>query len=457
MKKKSGVQKTFVLDTNVIINNAGVIQNFEDNDIVIPLHVLKEVDTFKKGVGVKNENAREFSRALKRIVGDNIFNGGVPIGPGKGNVRVIPALPYHEVMQRNFREQTVDHEILNIVLVLSEMPENKDRKIVLISQDTNLCLAAKGLGLHAEEIESDNLTVEDLMNPYKGVREILGISKSAFSVLYEQGRLPVKKLNLANPMFPNEFAIIKAGGSNSALAMYFSQGDELVLIKRDDLDLFGKIKPRNAEQVFALTALLDPKIQVVTIGGNAGTGKTFLATLAGIKQVDFAGGNTEGTIYSKFMFSRQIIPLGKDPGFLPGDIKDKVLPYMKGLYDNLEAMGHLVGTHSLKNKAKTAVTSIQIEPLTHIRGRSLMKSYFIIDETQNLSPHEVKTILTRASGDSKFVFIGDEGQIDDPYLSPRNNGLTHLINAFKDQPIHAHITLEKGERSELADLASKLL
>lgn len=436
--------KIFVLDTNVILHDNTCIYHFKDNDIVLPITVLEELDQFKKGNETIHFHAREFVRTLDALSGDKLFAEGIQIGPGLGKIMIKLEREFHENIRRNFSKDNPDHHVLNIAYWLME--ENRDRHVILVTKDVNLRLKAKSIGLVAQDYTSDH--VKDPTELYRGHRILDGISESIVQRLYEPPyELDLSEVSL-DPLYPNEYLILR-NNKKSALAVYDPFVSKIRRVEK--IPAYG-IVPRNAEQIFALDALMNPKIQLVTLSGKAGTGKTLLALAASLEVMKE---------YRQIYMGRPIVPLSnKDIGFLPGDIQSKLEPFMQPLYDNLGVIKHQFSEESQKNKKIAELIQeekLVIAPLSYIRGRSLVKIFFIVDEAQNLTPHEVKTIITRSGEGTKMVFTGDIFQIDHPYLNSQSNGLSYLIDRMKGQKLYAHVNLEKGERSELAELASNLL
>jgi len=438
-------KKMFVLDTNVILHDSSCIYQFQENDIVIPITVLEELDQFKKGNETLNYHAREFLRALDSLSGDKIFGDGVDIGHGLGKISVKLDQNIHEDLAFNFSSSKPDHHILNTAYHISR--ENSRSQVMLVSKDVNLRMKAKSIGLMAQDYTSDH--VKDVSALYTGRRIEENIPEFLIDRMYQVPfEIDVSELPTETPLLPNE-NIIMRDGKKSALGMYDSFSQKIKRV--DKVSVYG-ITPRNAEQTFALNALMNTDIQLVSLSGKAGTGKTLLALAAALEK---------RKQYHQIYLARPVVPLSnKDIGFLPGDIKSKLEPYMQPLYDNLGVIKNQFVKSDSKHKRIEEFLDdekLVIAPLSYIRGRSLVKIYFIVDEAQNLTPHEIKTIITRAGEGTKMVFTGDIFQIDHPYLDSQSNGLSYLIEKMQGQKIYAHINLEKGERSELADLASNLL
>lgn len=437
--------KLFVLDTNVILHDSGSVQNFEENDIAIPITVLEELDKFKRGNDDINFQARAFLRRLDGITGDLLSPQGAPLGEGRGTIRVTLGDEFDSRLKTSFAQDCPDHRILNTALALQH--RERTRPVILVSKDTNLRMKAKSLGLPAQDYITDK--VESFDKLYKGKRTVENVPSESISMFYEHnGHVPVENAPYVVDPRPNENFVLR-NGSKSVLATY--RANDRSFHRVEKVTTYG-ISPRNAEQSFALKALTDDNIRLVTLAGTAGTGKTLLALAAALECRQR---------YRQILLARPIVPLSnRDLGFLPGDVKDKLDPYMQPLYDNLNVIKHQFNDHDPAAQRITEMRESEkllITPLAYIRGRSLQKVFFIVDESQNLTPHEVKTIITRAGEGTKIVLTGDIHQIDQPYLDSLSNGFSYLINRMRGQPIFAHITLEKGERSQLADLASELL
>ncbi len=436
-------KKIFILDTNVILHDSACIHQFNEHDIVIPITVLEELDNFKKGNDSLNFHAREFSRTLDSLSGDKLFNGGVPIGPGLGKISIKLDRPFDESIADNFSTQKADHHILNIAYQVAK--ETDGREVSLVTKDVNLRMKAKAVGLMAQDYKNDH--VSNVQQLYTGTRVEENIEPELIDKMYTPPyEFPASELSIEKKLLPNEYLILR-GERKSALAVH---DDEAGLVRHvDKVPAFG-ITPRNAEQTYALDALLNDAIRLVSLTGKAGTGKTLLALAGALKRK---------RNYRQILMARPIVALSnKDIGFLPGDIQSKLDPYMKPLFDNLGVIEHAEGDSKNSQISKLLDDrKLVIEPLSYIRGRSLVNTFFIIDEAQNLTPHEIKTIITRAGEGTKIVFTGDVFQIDHPYLDSHSNGLSYLIEKMKGQRLYAHVNLTKGERSELADLAGSLL
>ena len=437
--------KLFVLDTNVILHDANCIEGFAENDVAVPITVIEELDKFKRGNEDIHFQARQFLRKLDEMTGPLLSPTGVSRGDGLGHIRVVLGGALAEELRSAFVQDSPDHRILNTALLLKQ--EHSDQQIVLVSKDTNLRLKAKSVGVTAEDYEADKLESFDSL--YTGKRLVEGATSEEINPFFEaSGIVPAELVERVEDPVANENFVLR-NGSKSVLMTY--NASDQVYRRIQQLSAYG-IRPRNAEQSFALEALLNDDIKLVSLAGKAGTGKTLLALAAALEMRER---------YQQILLARPIVPLSnKDLGFLPGDIQDKLAPYMQPLFDNLSVIRHQFNeTASQAEEIRQMLDDerLVITPLSYIRGRSLQKTFFIIDEAQNLTPHEIKTIITRAGEGTKIVLTGDICQIDQPYLDALSNGLSHLINRMVGQPIYAHISLEKGERSPLADLATELL
>lgn len=446
MSPKKKEKKIFVLDTSVILYAHDAIMNFAEHDVGIPITVLEELDNFKKGNDSKNFEAREFIRLMDKLSkGQNLQHWISLNGRSKGKFKV--QMDYNSKIdaEKIFGEKKADHRILNSALKLQE--ENPDQPVILITKDINLRLKAKSLNLTAEDYETGK--IKNVNELYSGKSELTGVNAESINKLFENHSCEKTEVfqNGTKPV-NNGYYILKSE-KNSGLAYFNPDEGSVDLVEKKSV--YG-IKPKNAEQTFAINAVLNPNIKLVTITGVAGTGKTLL-TLAGALE--------QRRDFKQIYLARPIVPLSnKDIGYLPGDIKSKLNPYMEPLWDNLKFIQH---QFKESDKEFTRITDmvnqekLVITPLAYIRGRSLSNIFFIVDEAQNLTPHEVKTIITRAGENTKIVFTGDVYQIDTPYLDAQSNGLSYLIDRLQGQKPYAHITLEKGERSELANLANELL
>lgn len=441
------MKKVFVLDTNVLLHDPSAMLRFEDNDVVLPITIIEELDRFKKQPEMTGRNARQVSRNLDALRQQGHLIEGIPLENG-GNLRV--ALCHRETLQALPPELEGDQADNAILAVALELKHQADYPVVLVSKDTNLRIKADALDLRSEDYETDKVDVEGL---YTGMAEVI-VDPTVIDQLYRQG-----SATLEQSLFPNQAVTLVDMGNPSHTALAIADGLTGMVTPLPKLPHAGisRIQARNREQKFAFELLLRDSIPLVTLVGKAGTGKTLLAIAAGVHKV------ADERVYSRLLISRPIVPMGKDLGYLPGDVNEKLTPWMRPLYDNFDLIfgtqnpvdkpGHWRHGHEeLSDRGL-----LQIEPLAYIRGRSIPQQFFIIDEAQNLTPHEVKTILTRAGEGTKIILTGDIDQIDNPYVDAASNGLTYVVERFKNNPLAAHITLYKGERSKLAEEASVLL
>lgn len=440
-------RKIFVLDTSAILFDHNAFFNFKEHDVAIPITVLEEIDRFKKGNDVINFEAREFIRAIDRLSDSYSLQDWIPLnGPTKGKFRVLMQEKSSTIdADQVFGERKADHRIINAALSVQE--QYPHRKVVLVSKDINLRLKARSLNLASEDYETGK--VKDIKDLYTGKSIIENTTKKVIDKLYQDGWCNWKDIVKIRPLKNHYFILRSKTESGSALAYYNPFTDRIERVHKEPA---AGIRPRNAEQAFAIHSVLNPNILLSTVMGVAGSGKTLLALASALEQK---------SKYRQIYLARPIVPLSnKDIGYLPGDIKSKINPYMEPLWDNLKYIqSQYKETDREFQKINDMVENekLHITPLAYIRGRSLSNICFIIDEAQNLTPHEVKTIITRAGEGTKIIFTGDIFQIDTPYLDSHSNGLSTLIDKMKDQDLYAHITLEKGERSELANLAGTLL
>ena len=438
--------KVFILDTNVILHDSSCLYNFQEHDIIIPITVLEELDNFKKGQQIINFHARQFVRSLDELSSDKLFNGGMKIGPDNGKIAIRLEKLMHVDLQDTFPgPDKPDHRILNIAYHIAK--EQIDKDVVLVSKDVNLRMKARSVGLMSADYTTDH--VRDFEKTYAGSLEINDVSAQFLDDLYSGDGIEKKERITEDDSFLNNQYVILKNGKKSALAIYKKSTETIERIKKTSV--YG-IVPRNAEQSFAVHCLLEDSLPLVSITGKAGTGKTLLALAAALEA---------RKQYHQILLTRPIVPLSnKDIGYLPGDIHSKISPYMQPLYDNLGVIKNQFPENSDMHKRLKHMLEeekLMIEPLAYIRGRSLVKKYMIVDEAQNLTPLEVKTIITRAGEGTKIVFTGDVQQIDHPYLDSNSNGLSSLVYKMRGQKLYAHVDLQKGERSELAELASNLL
>lgn len=439
-------RKIYVIDTSVLLHDHNSILSFEENDVAIPITVLEELDNFKVGNDTKNFEARECIRIIDRLAETHTLQDWVPLqNEAGGRFKIILSSGKGKTTNAEevFAKSSNDHKILNAALHLQSA--NKDARVVLVSKDINLRLKAKALELPAEDYKTGKLS--DKKHLYSGRSIIENIDGDDIRKLYTAGS--TRKISILGPARMNNHFYILKNCQSSALG-YFNEGKKI--IERVDKVYAYGIKPKNAEQAFALHAIMNPEISLVTISGVAGTGKTLLA---------LAGSLEQKSRYDTILLARPIVALSnRDLGFLPGDAEEKVNPYMQPLYDNLNFIKSQFGENEKKYKAimeMQAAGRIQISPLAYIRGRSLTNAIFIVDEAQNLTPHEVKTIITRAGENCKIILTGDVRQIDTPYLDEQSNGLSYVIDRLKGRDLYCHVTLDKGERSQLANLANEHL
>jgi PhoH-like ATPase len=437
------LKKNFVLDTNVLLHDPGSIYAFEENAVIIPIYVIEEIDKFKRDLSELGRSAREVSRSLDELRSDGNIAEGVDLDGG-GSLRVAftaKRIPEEALQDRH----AIDNKILAVALDVKE--HDSGGRTILVTKDVNLRLRADALGLEAEDYDHDRVEITEL---YTGVME-LELSGEEIDLFYKQGFLPLTDLY----HYPNEFVHLKdrANASHSALGKVSLEQERVVPITRLKDGVWG-VRPRNKEQSFAIDLLMDDSVKLVTLVGKAGTGKTLLAIAAGLHKA------TEEAKYQRVLVSRPIFPLGKDIGYLPGTIEEKLSPWMQPIFDNVEFLMGLSNDEKKGGRSYRELIDLgilQIEPLTYIRGRSIPNQFMVVDEAQNLTPHEVKTIVSRAGEGTKIVLTGDPYQIDNPYMDSTNNGLVHVVNRFRPERIAGHVTLLKGERSELAELAANLL
>jgi PhoH-like ATPase len=443
-------KKIFILDTNVILHDSSCINCFDEHDIIIPIAVLEELDQFKKGSQIINDHARQFVRELDKISTDKLFNGGISLGDGKGKIALRLDMELHPDLMMTFAHiEKKDHRIINIGYHIAK--SQTEHTVILVSKDVNLRMKARSVRLMAEDYTTDY--VRDPAHLYSGCRYEENVESELIELLYGQkGEITGNRYTPVPKMFPNEYMVLRNGKKSVLATNTAGAVDGDFVIRRVTKETVYGISPRNAEQSFAVHALLNPNVKLVTISGKAGTGKTLLALAAALET---------RAQYRQILLTRPVVPLSnKDIGFLPGDIQSKIKPYMQPLFDNLSVIrGQFSEKSEMFQRLQMMLEDekLTIEPLAYIRGRSLVKMFMIVDEAQNLTPHEVKTIITRAGEGTKIVFTGDINQIDHPYLGIRSNGLSTLIDKMQGQKLYAHIDLQKGERSELAELASNIL
>ncbi len=446
--KVKGKPKIFVLDTNIILHDYKSISKFQDNDIVIPIAVIEELDKFKKGSDALSYNARGFMREMDRLTEGRLFGKeGVPIGKRLGKVKIEPNHPFPEKMKDLFIDDIQDHRILSTAIWVRD--NNPDRFVALVTKDINLRIKSKAAGMTAQDYLTDRIEDDRIENTRNEVIYLDGLSSGLMQSL-RYGSENAFEWNKLYPKEPkaNQLYLIKAN-DGTVPARYDKMSEKIVLVK--NRSAYG-IHPRNDEQRFAIDACLNPNIPLVSLTGGAGTGKTLIALASAMEQA---------SQYDQIIITRPTVILGnQDIGFLPGDENKKMFPFLQPLLDNLnviKAQFRPTSKESLKVENMLKEQKLLISPLAYIRGRSLGKVFFIIDEAQNLTPHEIKTIITRAGEGTKMVFTGDIFQIDQPYLDQWSNGLTHIGEKLEGQPLFEHVFLRKGERSELSEIAAKLL
>jgi len=441
---KSKQKKIYVLDTSVLLFDSSSIYNFQDNDVAIPITVLEELDNFKVGNDTKNFQAREVIRSLDKLSENSGLNDWVNLGKGKGRLKIVmPDLINGRNAEKVYGEGKNDHKILNSAITLAD--NNKKKIVIMVTKDINLRIKAKALGLTSEDYLTGK--VKNLKKVSSSFPKINDISTEVINELYKKGFVEENGM-LGDELLANGYYIL-SNGKDTVLARY----DEVTKsLERVDKQYIYSVKPRNVEQTFAVDALLNPDIKLIALQGVAGTGKTLLALASALEQRN---------LYHQIILARPIIPLSnRDIGFLPGNADDKISPYMQPLWDNLKYIKNQFKSTEKKYKLIEEMEEsgeLSITALAFIRGRSLSNVLFIVDEAQNLTPHEIKTIITRAAEGTKIVFTGDINQIDTPYMDEESNGLTYLIDRLKGHKLFASIHLEKGERSELANLANEKL
>ena len=446
MKKKQEI-KNFILDTNIPLLDPTCILGFKEHNVCIPIVVLEELDNFKKGNEAVNVNAREFGRVLKKMVGDELFNGGLSLGKNLGKLTIALGVDYPKEMEQSFSEDTPDHRILAIALTKKQQGEI----VVLVTNDLNLQMKARALGVLSESYRNDS--VKDMTKIYESISEVV-LTEKEWEEIYSKNpkeQYPIPSRFRDYPI--NQLFVLKAKENvlEAKESLLVRKGESEFISIRKNEKVF-RIQAKNHEQEFAFDALLDPKISLVALTGKAGTGKTLLALAAALKQKDQ---------FEEILVARPAVEMSdKTLGFLPGDKDEKIDPYMMPIYDNLAVIREAGKpkqrtTEPIREWAKA--NNIQVLVLNYIRGRSLANRFIIIDEAQNLTPHEVKTIITRAGEETKIVIIGDVSQIDSPYQNERSNGLSYLIDKWLGQPEFVHVHLIQGERSPLADKAGRIM
>jgi PhoH-like ATPase len=440
------LRKAFILDTNVLLFDPHAVHKFGNNDVVIPIVVVEEIDRFKKEMSENGRHARMFSRMIDELRSEGELSKGVKLPTG-GLLSV--EFEAGHPLPADLPMDKADNRMLALAMALKK--EQPKRPVIFVTKDANLRIKADALGVTAEDFEPSSVEPDQL---YSGT-SALSVDGHLVDEFYSAKRLAYQPTG--ERLRPNQYVILKdsANPNHTAMGRYSRELDCIVPLLKPVEGLWG-IFPKNAEQAFAMDALLNDDIKLVSLVGKAGTGKTLMAIAAGlVKTVD------EG-VFSRLLVSRPVFPLGKDIGFLPGDIEEKLNPWMQPIYDNVDFLFGATGSKGRRGAGKGCQELmnqglLQIEPLTYIRGRTIPSQYLIVDESQNLTPHEIKTIVTRAGDGTKIILTGDSFQIDNPYVDSANNGLVYLVDRFKDESISAHITLSKGERSKLSELATNLL
>jgi PhoH-like ATPase len=437
------MQKNYVLDTNVLLHDPDALHGFDDNNVNIPITVIEEIDRFKKNLDEIGRNARYVSRFLDglRLKGD--LPQGIPNSNG-GCVRVMFGLEYADRLPTELSVGKGDNRILAVCLALQE---RENLPVVFVTKDTNLRIKANALGIRAEDYEKGKVRLDEL---YTGTAEV-AVSRAVVDALFQEGGTEVPA-----DLSENQFVCLLDEGnpSHTALGRYRARSGKVEPLRLPKEPIWG-IHPRNREQRFALDALLDETVELVTLLGKAGTGKTLIAIAAGLQK------SVEEQVYKRLLVSRPIFPMGRDIGYLPGDVQEKLRPWMQPIFDNVDFLfAGAEGRDGRRTRGYQELMDMDLlalEPLTYIRGRSIPYQYIIVDEAQNLTPHEIKTIITRAGEGTKIVLTGDAYQIDNPYIDSTSNGLSYCVERFKEEPAAAHVTLVKGERSSLAELAANVL
>jgi PhoH-like ATPase len=439
------VRKVFVLDSNVLLHDPRAIFKFDEHEVVLPIHVIEEIDHFKRETSELGRNARQTSRFMDELreKAEQTLQHGVDLENG-GRLRVAVS---EDVLHSNGR--SADNKIL--AQALAERDAHPERPTIFVTMDTNLRIRADALGLRAENYEGGRIRLESL---YAGML-VVDASTALVDQLGKRKPIPLAELPEIPDLFPNACIVLRdvANDKHTALGRYEPKEQRVSPLRIGRDGIWG-IRPRNAEQAFACDLLLDDSVRLVTLVGRAGTGKTLMALASGLQKVLGDG------VYARLLVSRPIMPLGRDVGYLPGTLEEKLNPWMRPIFDNLEYIFTAGGGRFDSGRSYEELLgagTIQVEPLTYIRGRTLPNQFLIVDEAQNLTPHEVKTIITRCGQDTKIVLTGDPDQIDNPYVDAASNGLTMVAERFKTEAIAGHVSLHKGERSELAERATELL
>ncbi len=434
------MKKTFVLDTNVLLHNSNCIESFADNTVVLPMAVIEELDRFKGSNDELGRNARQVIRRLDKFRKRGKLGEGVPMDNG-GTLRIVTEREAH--LDPGLDQDLVDNRIIRVAYHLKKTGQ----RVIFVSKDINARLKSDALGIETMDFEKQKVNFDELFTGYR----TLTVSRKQSDDFKQSGRFKLPDLDL----LPNEFVILAVEGDEAGAVLARSRGDGVLAALASERESAWNIQPRSLEQRMALELLLDEQVSLVTLVGQAGTGKTLLALAAGLEQI------LKAKRYDRMLVSRPIMPLGKDIGFLPGDKETKLQNWMQPIFDNLAFLMRAAGDpkHSARDRIERLQREhvVELEALTYIRGRSIPRQYVVIDEAQNLTPHEVKTIVSRAGEDTKMVLTGDPSQIDNPYLDSNSNGLTYTVERMKSLPLHGHVTLAKSERSVLAAAAAERL
>ncbi|MDR0645437.1 MAG: PhoH family protein [Elusimicrobiota bacterium] len=439
------MKKIYILDTNVLLHDPNSLSQFADNDVIIPMVVIEELDNFKTSADERGKNARLVSRKLDELRQIGKLGKGVKLDNG-GTLKV--EFPRENMLPAGFSFNKADNDILNTAYFYYKQQENKTGKkpVIIISKDTNLRIKAEAINVDAQDYTTDKVNYNEL---YTGVKDA-EFTSAQIDEFYKNKQLDIK----AGLYYPNQFIILKSddGSKKSAVGRLNQTTDTIKALPASEPSVWG-IKPLNKEQRFAMELLLDDNVDLVTLVGTAGTGKTLITLATGLHRT------FDDETYRRLLVCRPIVPVGRDLGFLPGTMEEKLEAWMGAIHDNLSFLANKKNPEDTEEEVRYLMTSgkLEIASVTHIRGRTLPKQYMIVDDAQNLTPHEIKTILSRAGDGTKVVVTGDPYQIDTPYLDTESNGLTYLVERFKGQKTYGHITFTKTERSSLADLASRLL
>jgi PhoH-like ATPase len=447
------MERYYILDTNVSLFDPQAIFKFSDHNVVIPMSVIEEVDRFKRDLNENGRNARQFSRIIDDMRSKGSLAKGAPMEKG-GRLLVDFEADGLALLPPELNPEKADNRILAVVMKYKR--EYGRKNVLFITKDTNLRVKADILGIWTEDYHPREVVLDEM---YSGIARY-EVASDAIETFFAEKQMPIDDPELC----PNEYIILvnKEDPSHTALGRYDADGKSCIPLKKTNPEGVQGILPKNVEQQFAMDLLLDDDIPLVTLVGKAGTGKTLVALAAGLQKT------LDEEMYHRMLVSRPIFPLGKDIGYLPGDIEEKLNPWMGPIFDNLEFILSGAGAMGNNTERRRRGSSrryqelinqgmVNIEPLTYIRGRSIPQQYMIVDEAQNLTPHEIKTIITRAGHNTKIVLTGDPYQIDNPYIDSMSNGLVYVVERFKGEGLHGHVTLQKGERSALSELATNVM